>query len=153
MRKLRKFIIWVVVIKLAVFIAAKIAQRLLPRSGDETSDEFERSLIISGEALTMRSDAFVRGSLLVVMGGAQIDLRHARLHPDGAVITARTIFGGLQVLVPPEWRVDVVGEAKFGEHDADVTDPADLPEDAPHLVVELSSQFSGAQIVARPIED
>ena len=81
-----------------------------------------------------------------MFGGTDIDLTGAELNPAGATLLLKTRFGGVKVLVPDTWRVDMTGEARNGENDMKVADPDTLPEDAPRLSVMADTQFGGLLI-------
>ena len=51
------------------------------------------------------SRQFQGGDVSAVMGGVDLDLRGAKPVPGGAVIDVLAIWGGIDVLVPPDWRV------------------------------------------------
>jgi predicted membrane protein len=139
-------------LQIVVFIVARIAERRLPRTGDEESEEFDRAAIMNGVQFDSRASAFRRGSVTAVLGGAQIDLREATLDPEGARLELRTTLGGVQVIVPPTWRVELVGDPIKGEHDLDLPDQDDLPEDAPRLVVVADTKYGGVQVTAEEQE-
>jgi hypothetical protein len=61
------------------------------------------------------------------MGSAVIDLREARI-PDGkSVIEIFTIFGSVEVLVPPGVRVESEGDALAGEFSVEPSAPEEGP--------------------------
>ncbi|MFN2400435.1 MAG: DUF1707 domain-containing protein [Gemmatimonadaceae bacterium] len=51
---------------------------------------------------------------LAFMGGVEVDLREARFPPDGIVIDAYTMWGGIEIVVPPGVRVECDGFAIMG---------------------------------------
>lgn len=51
---------------------------------------------------------------LALMGGVEVDLREARFPPDGIVIDAYTMWGGIEIVVPPGVRVECDGFAIMG---------------------------------------
>ena len=51
------------------------------------------------------SPAFTGGDLFAFMGGVTLDLRNAKTTPEGAVVDAFTMWGGIEIRVPPDWRV------------------------------------------------
>jgi hypothetical protein len=44
--------------------------------------------------------------------------------------------------------VDVLGVPQAGGHEVDVTDPEDLPDDAPHLVIQARTFAGGLEVIA-----
>ena len=61
--------------------------------------------MFDGIDLTNRSASFRGGSLLAWYGGISLDLREATLAFD-AHLTVHTLFGGVAIRVPPEWRLE-----------------------------------------------
>lgn len=51
---------------------------------------------------------------IAIMGGAELDLRDARIAPGVSEIEVFTLMGGVEVLVPDGVRVEVVGMAVMG---------------------------------------
>jgi len=52
-----------------------------------------------------------------VFGGAEVDLREARLSHGVTEINCKCLFGGVNIIVPPELRVDVEGNGIMGSFD------------------------------------
>jgi hypothetical protein len=74
---------------------------------DETSDEIDLAAIFEELDARSTASAFRGGHLLVWYGGGRLDLRAATLDPNGASLDVRSLFGGLQIVVPPSWPVEV----------------------------------------------
>jgi len=55
-----------------------------------------------------------RMRVLAIFGSATIDLREATVGPGVSVIEAVTIFGNIEVIVPPEINVECNGDAFMG---------------------------------------
>lgn len=92
-----------------------------PRGGDSTlaegelaqtadPDRLSRHYVGSGAQLRIESQAWKGGELGVTAGGVELDLRQARLDPEGAVLAVRVLMGGVDIRVPDTWEVhcDVV---------------------------------------------
>lgn len=60
---------------------------------------------MSGNERRIDAQEFRGGNLGAVMGGVELDLRGARLAPEGAVIDAFTVWGAIELRVPQDWRV------------------------------------------------
>lgn len=128
-----------------VAAAAALAKRALPSRGDAESDEVALVAIFDGIDLKSRAQAFRGGSMLAWFGGVAVDLTEAKLAPD-ARLTIGALFGGVDVKVPPEWRVVSTGRAFAGGVSDDVPEPQD-PE-APTLTVESTTAFGGISVRA-----
>ncbi|MGE0640038.1 MAG: LiaF domain-containing protein [Thermoanaerobaculia bacterium] len=69
---------------------------------DQVSNAFA---FMSGNERRNDSSAFRGGDLFAFMGGVMLDLRHAKPTPEGAVIDAFAMWGGIEIRVPENWRV------------------------------------------------
>jgi len=133
-------------------LAAMVAKvRLQARSNatvDETADQVDLVAIFDGIEVRNRAAALRGGSVLAWYGGGDLDLREATLDPSGGRLRLRSIFGGMRVLLPPTWRVEVNSKGIFGfvgkDMDASEADPA-----SPLLVIDAISAFGGAAITTR----
>lgn len=70
--------------------------------------------IFSGNEKTGRWELPRHMRVLAIFGGAKIDLRHAVVLPGVSVIETLTIFGGIEVVVPPHIDVECDGDAIMG---------------------------------------
>jgi predicted membrane protein len=142
----------VIAVKLFVVLAglAALGQVLARRRtvGDETSDEFAIAVYVGGVQRVCRASALRRGDVTVVFGGVDLDLREAVLDPEGATLELAASWGGINVTVPPDWRVVVEHRAVLGGVDAKVTEPERLPDDAPELRVGVTARLGGVSIRA-----
>ncbi len=71
-------------------------------SGDSTISAFG---FLGGATRKSTSRAFQAADATAIMGGCTIDLRDADLVPGTAVVDAFAFWGGIEVLVPPNWVV------------------------------------------------
>ena len=114
MRLIRNLIGLVIFGAIASAVGAAIAKGRLVSSGTEADDEFDLVTIYDNLAFESHAPAFHRGSVLTWYGGGTVDLRDATLDPSGATLELRTLFGGLQLVVPPSWRIEQDVTAVFG---------------------------------------
>lgn len=106
----------------------------------------ERGLLVAAMGGVSR-----RGSWLVprhlkvyaIMGGAEIDLREASFPPGITEIEAYAIMGGVDILVPPGVRVEVMGVGIMGGFDASAGDASALSDDQPILRVSGMALMGG----------
>ena len=125
--------------------AAAFVKRAVRSRGDEESDELALVAVFDGIELTSRATSFRGGSVLAWYGGISLDLREATLAP-GARLTVHTLFGGVAIRVPPEWRLESSLQALAGG--ADVRPGAESPE-APTLTIDGRALFGGIAVGAR----
>ena len=85
-----------------------------------------------------------------VFGGVELDLRNAQLTADVTEIHCRAVFGGIDITVPPNVYVEVIGTAIFGGFDQDDRESTP-PPDQPVKVVRISGRavFGGVSVRVR----
>lgn len=87
--------------------------------------------------------------VLAVMGGAQLDLREARLGPGVTEVMAVAVMGGVEIIVPPGVHVDMSGFALMGGFaQAGRVEPPSDP-DAPVLRVSGFALMGGVDVSVR----
>lgn len=101
----------------------------------------------------------VPGSLVTVasFGGVRIDLRHAMLESSTIEIKAVAIFGGVEITVPADLRLDVTGTGIFGAFTRKDDRPAaergnDAPPGTPLVRVTGVALFGGVVVTVAPAE-
>ncbi len=138
------------VLKIAVVLAAlRVVGHLVSRQyniGDDASDNFSLAAVFGGTDRAGRAASLRRGDVLACCGGVQLDLREATLDPAGADLRLRAYMGGIQVVVPQEWRVVMEADAKAGGIDTNVTADDLLSADAPVLRVHATAAMGGVQV-------
>jgi hypothetical protein len=89
-----------------------------------------------------------RTIVIAFMGGAVLDLRDAILPPGETEIVVFTIWGGIEIIVPPDVNVDVSGVAIMGafEQSRGVTAPG---PGAPTIRVTGFALMAGVEVFAR----
>lgn len=127
-------------------VAAALVKRRITTTDDPDAPEVALATIFDGEDLTNRSTAFRGGTTICWYGGQRLDLREATLAAEGATLRARCVFGGLQVLVPETWRVEVRSLPVFGGVD-DRSAGAD--GEGPVLTIDALCVFGGVSIATR----
>jgi len=96
-----------------------------------------------GSQRRTRSRQFKGGSLTAIMGGIEVDLREADI-ADRAEIAIFALWGGVEVKVPPTWRVRVSGLPLLGGWDDKTSLP--IQDGAPELIVHVTAIMGGAEI-------
>jgi len=134
-------------------LAAVVARSRLAgtEETDETSDEINLVAIFEGVDVANSAAAFRGGSVLAWYGGGDLDLRDATLDPAGARLRARSIFGGLRILVPASWPVEVHSVGLFGGV-GNRTDPATAdPAAFESLQVALAARLADGELTLDPV--
>lgn len=85
-----------------------------PRSAP-TSDEsyFDELAIFGGTGKKYVSDNLQGGKITNIFGGSDIDLTGSTAQ-EGAIIEVFTMFGGCEIKVPEDWKINVSTTAIFG---------------------------------------
>ncbi len=92
---------------------------------------------------------FQGGELNSVFGGIEIDLRRAGISsPDRtAIIEANAAFGGVEIRIPENWRLNLQGMAIFGAYEDKTIPPRPEPGvEMPTLVIRGATAF-GAVVI------
>ena len=71
----------------------------------DSSNELELTCIFNGTQRKIISKNFKGGSLETIFGGAEIDFTHADFEGE-VVLDVSIVFGGLKLIVPPNWQVN-----------------------------------------------
>jgi hypothetical protein len=82
------------------------------------------------------------------MGGISLDLSEAEL-ATSANLELTAITGGIEVVVPPTWRVEMITTAFAGGAE-NLTDPDATDIGAPLLLVDARTYFGG--VAVRPAD-
>ncbi len=140
-----KFLKWALLFDLVALIAAQIAKQLIPEVGDEDSDVFQVVTMTGGRNWVGKAEALRSGTVITGMGGMEMDLTQVTLDPAGAHLRVVTIMGGIEIRVPRGWNVELKGWAFMGGH-ANSARKQEIPDDAPHLIIEASTVMGGVAV-------
>lgn len=139
-------LIWpslIIVVGLAVMFGR--GARLGLKDRVDSRDRVHAFAAFSGSQVVSHSDHLTGADVTTIFGGAKLDLRHAKLAPEGAVIDVTSAFGGADIIVPYGWNVVTNGLPIFGGFDNKTADD-EIPEDAPRLLVRGTVVFGGIAI-------
>jgi hypothetical protein len=78
-----------------------------PAAGSDPAAAFHTIAFWAGIERKVTSREFRGGDVTAVMGGAEIDLRGARMQGDHAVVDVTALWGGVELFVPADWRVSI----------------------------------------------
>ena len=110
-----------------------------------------RHVAIMG-GLERRGDWVVprRMTVVAIMGGANLDMRHARFAASEVVITVNAFMGGAEIIVPPHVRVVMEGVGIMGGY-AGPSDkvPEELDANSPTLRVKGVAIWGGVSVSRR----
>ena len=83
-------------------------------SGGVSGDFIRANAIFGGAERIVTSQNLKGGDVMALFGGVDLDLRQARVSPEGCNFTLTALFGGVEVIVPPDWNVSDSGMPIFG---------------------------------------
>lgn len=86
-------------------------------SASVTSSTVSGFALLGGVNRKCVSQDFRGGSLTAIMGGCELDLRHASISSGQAVIDTFALWGGIEIKVPQDWSVVVQGTPILGAFD------------------------------------
>ena len=109
-------------------------------------DILDNLALFSGVKSRNISKNFRGGSLVALFGGIDMDLRDAYILNSGARIDITAAFGGVNIIVPPEWKVVVKGIPIFGGWSNKTRGKNYINPDAPVLTLNCFVAFGGVDI-------
>ncbi len=144
MSKVKRLVVaWLALMGSAV-LGAFLVRKLIPAFGDETSDSFSIVTTFGGARFESTAGDLSEGSVFTMFGGVELNLVHATID-ERATIILRSIMGGIDVKVPPTWRVELIANEVLAEI-GNRTNPDDVPDDAPLLLVDATAIVGGIEI-------
>ena len=131
-------------------IIAVGAYLLLNRAGRRSplvhsQDRLDSFVMFGGVERRVESQAFQGGSATALFGGTEIDLRGAKLHPEGANLDLTAAFGGIEISVPEDWKLNMTGLPIFGGWSDKTRRHGDTAASGPTLSVRCVAAFGGIE--------
>jgi len=120
-------------IAIGAAVAAASRKREIVPIDDEDANEVRLVAIFAPVAFHSTATAFRGGTLDCWYGGGIIDLRDATLDAAGAHLDVKCVFGGAQIVIPRDWRVEIDVNGVGGARD--VRPSRELPVTAPLLTI------------------
>jgi predicted membrane protein len=115
-------------------------------AGADQHDVVRAFAAFGGQRIYGSSPTFRAGSLTAFFGSVTLDLTGAQLAPEGAVVDTMAAFGGIEILVPPGWRVSVAGVPIFGGFDDKTREAGVHAAAGPELRVKGTALFGGVTV-------
>jgi hypothetical protein len=113
-------------------------------SSVDAGDRVSSFNVFSGTEAASHSDNFTGGTMSVLFGGIELDLRNAT-PAQGAVLDVFAAFGGVEVRVPTGWQVYIKGLPIFGGFE-NVTTKDAVSSSAPRLDINATVLFGGLEV-------
>ncbi len=110
----------------------------------EIADYYEDTAVFGGSEKHYKNDNFKGAKITAIFGGAKINLQQVQLSPEGAVIDLTCIFGGCELIVPPDWNIKIDVTNMFGGV-SDKRIPANIDE-SKKIIIKGECFFGGCEI-------
>jgi predicted membrane protein len=75
------------------------------RGNLDPGDALNAFAVMAGVERKFTTQSFVGGDATAIMGGCEIDLRQASIGEHEAIIDVFTMWGGIEIRVPPDWTI------------------------------------------------
>jgi hypothetical protein len=75
---------------------------------------FDLNFVFSGTDRQVYDKDFKGGRINAVFGGFKLDLVHADIRGEAAVLEVNAVFGGGEIRIPDTWAVEIQGSSVFG---------------------------------------
>lgn len=111
-------------------------------------DRINHLALFSGINQHNESRNFKGGNITALFGGVELDLSDAEIAGGSAEMDITTAFGGVDLVVPRHWRVDVTGIPIFGGWGNKTKDTV-KDADAPQLRIRCLVMFGGIDIKSK----
>lgn len=109
-------------------------------------DQLSSLVAFGGANPRVVSEQFEGGSVTTVFGGSEIDLRDAQIAAGGASLDVTALFGGVEIIVPADWRVQLSGLPLFGGWDNKTKFAGEKGADGPLLKINCFAAFAGVEV-------
>lgn len=147
MRFIKTLFVGLVLTVASSFVAVLAVRKSVPVFGGEEDAEFSVLAAMGGVEFEASTRHLTEARATAFIGGVELDLSGAELAP-GAYLTLRAVMGGMDVIVPAHWRVEVMARAVMGGI-GNLTEPDSVTDDAPLLLVDALAVMGGIEIHAQ----
>jgi len=131
--------------------SAVAAKFLLESNAEPETEEIDLVAIFEGVDLVSVANPFYGGKILSLFGGVNLDLRRATPAPTGIKLDLMVVMGGLNLVVPEGWRVELQGKVYAGGFSDATKTTAD--DDVPTVTLTGFVCMGGINVVAKsPVE-
>ena len=132
---------WFAFVLGAVGYALLVGRRTVPTPHPE-DDEIDIAVAFGELAFASTSAAFRGGRVSTSFGGGVLDLSAATMADGQATLRLEAIFGGGQLIVPDDWRVELRTRSVFGGV-GEGRPSRERSDDAPLLTITGLALFGG----------
>jgi predicted membrane protein len=137
-----------VLILLGISIVFKRTAVSLPGSARAGAASGDASVsinnILAGSDRRVTSREFKGGDISNILGGTKLDLLESRLAPGDWLLTVSTVLGGVEILVPRDWRIEIHPTNMLGGVDDHTRQTPDAT--GGRLIIKASALLGGIEI-------
>jgi hypothetical protein len=108
------------------------------------SDMLHEFVMFSGSEQVINTNDFKGGSISVMFGAGEYDLRQSNIQSGKVLLELFVAFGGIELKLPEHWRLEISGFPFLGGIENKTRQMA--REDSPTLVIKYSVMFGGIEI-------
>lgn len=134
--------IWPVIL-IFIGLSFLFRRRSAPRSIEDGDDQFDEVAIFGGTEKKFVSKNLKGGKITSIFGGSEIDFRGSKAE-DGAVIEIFCMFGGVELMIPDDWKVNMDATAIFGGFSDSRKNISETPSATVHI--KGFTMFGGGEI-------
>lgn len=139
------FNIWPVILVLLGIVILKHAL-VGSKARDTSSDFIHLTFFLGGGDYNYATRTLKGGKIAAIMGGGTIDLRHCDMRDEEIVIEVFAFWGGFDIRVPHEWRINVQATPIMGAMENKCTPPAEGYANGKRLVVRGMVLMGGVEV-------
>jgi len=140
------YFLWpVLIILFGLWVIFRPRVRIKEKSPEIKGHDLDVSGVFSGLKRAIESKEFRGGKASAVFGGLELDFTESQLAENEATVEMTAAFGGIEIRVPPEWKIIVDSNPIFGAIE-DKRKSVPRAEDAPKLYIRGTVIFGGIEI-------
>lgn len=124
---------------------AEVSEEQETEGGENVAEGKEFCATFGGQDLNFAGKVFEGCRADALFGGIKIDLREAKLKKD-AVLRTSCYFGGVDVLVPSDWNVEVAATSVFGGVEDKRKGVTAKDTKRPTLYIDATCVFGGVDV-------
>lgn len=134
----------IIIVGLAIIFSRRRIFHKRVRVSNSNNNSFEEIAVFGGSERKINSLNFTGGEAVAVFGGSVIDLSSCKLAPGTHKIDLVAVFGGIKLIVPPDWNiktniVNILGGIS-DKRDNNLVNPDSL------IIIEGVAIFGGGEI-------
>ena len=137
-------LIWptiLILVGLAIILQRGVKQHIETTSSDSVSIV----TIFGDHNKKIANEEFKGGEVSAIFGGSKLDLTESRITQPPATIQTTTMFGGVQILAPSDWDIDIQTVNFFGGS-SDSRHAYPERKSTPDLVITGTVMFGGFEV-------